>query len=51
MEALCKQGYKESYEFLSMLKAFFDDNYRGGPYDAVGRRRESKGSKSNDNRI
>ena len=46
MASLSKQSSKESYDFLSTMKEFFDNNYPGGFYDAIGRRRESKGTAS-----
>ena len=46
MASLSKQSSKESYDFLSTMKEFFDNNYPGGVYDAIGRRRESKGTAS-----
>ena len=46
MACLSKQSSKESYDFLSTMKEFFDNNYPGGFYDAIGRRRESKGTAS-----
>ena len=43
---LSKQGSRESYEFLSTLKSYFDINYKGGNYDPISRRSESKGTSS-----
>lgn len=43
---LSKQGSKDSYEFMSMLKAYFDEHYNNEPYDAIQKRRSSKGSQS-----
>ena len=39
VEKLVKAKYQDNLEFLQWLKRYFDINYNGEPYDAVGRRK------------
>jgi len=36
---MIKGKYQDNLEFCQWLKAFFEKNYNGEPYDAVGRRK------------
>jgi RP/EB family microtubule-associated protein len=38
VERLIKLKFQENLEFLQWVKKYWDANYPGGPYDAVGRR-------------
>lgn len=39
VEKLVKAKYQDNLEFMQWLKRYFDLNYNGEPYDAVGRRK------------
>ena len=39
VQKLVKAKYQDNLEFLQWLKRYFDLNYNGEPYDAVGRRK------------
>ena len=39
VDKLVKAKYQDNLEFLQWLKRYFDINYNGEPYDAVGRRK------------
>uniref|UniRef100_A0A7S3J2L2 Microtubule-associated protein RP/EB family member 1 n=1 Tax=Euplotes harpa TaxID=151035 RepID=A0A7S3J2L2_9SPIT len=39
VQKLVKAKYQDNLEFLQWLKRYFDINYNGEPYDAVGRRK------------
>ena len=36
--------YQDNLEFMQWIKSFFDKNFHGGEYDAVGRRSGGKGA-------
>jgi len=39
---LIKARYLDNLEFCQWLKAFFEKNYNGEPYDALGRRKNAQ---------
>lgn len=39
VQALTKAKYQDNLEFCQWVKSYFDKNYNGEPYDALGRRK------------
>ena len=39
VDKLTKAKYQDNLEFLQWMKKYFDMNYNGEPYDALGRRK------------
>lgn len=44
VEKLVRAKYQDNLEFMQWIKSFFDKNFHGGEYDAVGRRAGGKGA-------
>ncbi|KAJ3040361.1 hypothetical protein HDV00_011017 [Rhizophlyctis rosea] len=46
VERLCKCKFQDNLEFMQWMKKFWDQYYPGGPYDAIGRRKDSPAAPS-----